>query len=434
MVMAPPARLATLLDDALLRCPVSGKLWLGYSGGLDSTVLLHLLASAKIPCTALHINHGLSARADQWQAHCEAVAGKMGVPFVCREVRVNRSDGGLEQGARKARYRVFGQVLAAGDQVLLAHHADDQAETFLLRLLRGAGVQGLGAMREWRSLGGERKGCTVLRPLLRARRSELEDYARAHGLEWVEDESNTDQNIDRNYIRSQVVPPLQRRWPLYSRVAQAAENLREAAVLLGELAEADLKNCGLRGEMFGVSIDRVSFSGLSAARRKNLLRGWLAESGSQMPEAVHLDQALRQVEAGDDAVPAVTLGQRVLRRYRDRLYLTPQLKPFNAIDGGEQRWDGMKPLALQGSWVLLPAGDWPVSDYTVRFRVGGERAKPRERHHSQTLKKLLQEYGLPPWLRDRVPLIYRGETLVAVGDLFVTAEGPPKPPIWRFSD
>ncbi|WP_242523849.1 tRNA lysidine(34) synthetase TilS [Microbulbifer salipaludis] len=428
------AKLTAALQSALQRYPVSGQRWLGFSGGLDSTVLLHLLAKADVPVTALHINHGLSTRAAAWQASCAALADRLGVAFVARSVDVDRADGGLEQGARHARYRAFEQVMGPGDQILLAHHADDQTETFLLRLLRGAGVLGLGGMPEWRLLGPERDGKSLLRPLLAASRAELETYARAQGLPWIEDESNADLSIDRNYLRSQVLPPLAQRWPVHARVARATENLREAAALLGELAEQDLQACDCRPEAFGQGIDLAAFAKLSGARRKNALREWLRRVGTGMPEAAQLEQALQQVGADDDAAPAVSLGERVLRRYRDRLYLTPQLQPLDAIDGGEIRWDGSSQLVLPGHWVLLPSAQWPVADYRVRFRIGGERAKPRERHHSQTLKKLLQEYGLPPWLRDRVPLIYRAQELVAVGDLFVTADGPAKPPIWRFLD
>ncbi|WGL17624.1 tRNA lysidine(34) synthetase TilS [Microbulbifer bruguierae] len=427
-------KLISLLGDALKRHPAPGRLWLGYSGGLDSTVLLHLLCRVQVPFGAVHVNHGLSARADEWQAHCEEVAGKLGVPLVARNVEVRRKEGGLEQAARKARYGAFDMVMAPGDQLLLAQHGDDQAETFLLRLLRGAGVLGLGAMAEWRSVGDPDEGRSLLRPLLGASRAELECYARASGLEWVEDDSNSDLALDRNYIRKQVVPPLAARWPLLERVSRSAENLREAAGLLQDLAGEDLQRCGVRRESFGLSIDLAAFLALSNARQKNLLRGWLHNCGAPMPEAAHLQQALHQAQAVEDAIPAVPLGGMVLRRYRDRLFLTPQLQPRERFDEVEWQWDGVHELKLSEGWILAPSPDWPAADYMVQFRRGGERAKPRERHHSQTLKRLLQEYALPPWLRDRVPLVFRGETLVAVGDLFVTVDGPVSPPIWRFLD
>ena len=424
-------KLARLLSESLARHPVPGQLWLGFSGGLDSTVLLHLLACAQVPFTALHIHHGLSDRADQWQVHCADQARQLGVSFLARRVQVNAREGGFEQGARRARYRAFEQAMEAGDQILLAHHGDDQVETFLLRLMRGAGVLGLASMAEQRTLARNK---FVLRPLLGASRVELEAYARAQGLAWIEDDSNSDLSIDRNYLRSQVVPDLSARWPVVDRVQQAVENLRESSALLSDLAQQDLQSCEWRTERFGESIALRAFLNLSVARQKNLLRDWLRARGAPLPEASQLVQALAQTCAAEDAQPAVALGKQVLRRYRDRLYLTPQLQPLVTGDGGDWRWDGQNPLVLPGNCVLQPGAGWPVAEYSVRFRCGGERARPRERHHSQTLKKLLQEYGLPPWLRDRVPLIYHGETLVAVGDLFVTAEGPREAPIWRFLD
>ena len=437
MVSAVTDKLASLLSESLGRHPASGRLWLGLSGGLDSTVLLHLLVRAEVPFQALYIHHGLSPRADQWQLHCARLAEKLGVPFVAMRVQVDVSDGGLEQGARIARYRVFAQAMAEGDQILLAHHGDDQVETFLLRLMRGAGVLGLASMAEQRRLARNK---FVLRPLLGASRGELEICARELGLKWIEDDSNRDLAIDRNYLRSQVAPALAARWPIANRVKQAVENLRESSELLSELARQDLRSCEQRPERFGESIALSRFLDLSPARQKNLLRDWLRARGAQLPEAGQLSQALAQTRAAADAQPAVALGSQVLRRYRDRLYLTPQLSSVSDTEpaGGGcnwcRTWNGIDELHLPGGWVLRPVESWLQADYKVCFRGGGERARPRARQHSQTLKKLLQECALEPWLRSRVPLIYRGEALVAVGDLFTTQEGPPQPPIWRFLD
>lgn len=426
-------KLTSLISEALQRHPAEGQLWLGFSGGLDSTVLLHLLDKAGISFQALHIHHGLSAEADQWQSHCAQQAQWLGVPFQTRNVQVDAGSGGVEQGARIARYHAFEQVMAPGDQILLAHHGDDQAETFLLRLLRGAGALGLAAMEQWRTLGQNK---SLLRPLLGVTRQELEAYAHAQSIDWVEDGSNTDIALDRNYLRSQVVPSLAARWPFVDRVAQAVGNLRETAQLLSELAVEDSQGAGLRAERFGESIGLAAFHALSLARQKNLLRSWAGTCGGQAPEASQLAQALEQTRAAEDAQPQVALGELVLRRYRDRLYLTPQLQPLNHIEngGGRWQWDGIGELQLPGGWVLSPSESWSRASYVVRFRSGGERAKPAARNHSQTLKKLLQEYALEPWLRGYVPLIYRDEALLAVGDLFATAEGPPELPIWRFLD
>ncbi|WP_308368091.1 MULTISPECIES: tRNA lysidine(34) synthetase TilS [unclassified Microbulbifer] len=415
------------LKAALARHPCDGRYWLGYSGGLDSSVLLHLLVAEGIPVRAVHVHHGLSPNADRWQAHCEETAGALGVPIVTRDVSVDPADGGLEQAARRARYRVFAGLLKEGDQLLLAQHGDDQVETFFLRLLRGAGVLGLAAMAESRPLGAG----SLLRPLLGCGRNQLESYAREQGLNWIEDESNADQRLERNYLRAVVLPLLSERWPLRRRVARATENLREAAELLREVGVDDLSGCGRRDERFGESLELAALRQLSAPRRRNLLRTWLAESGGAMPEAGHLEEALVQVlESAGDSRPAVALGGRVARRFRQRLYITP---PLPAADlSGEWQWNGAGTLALPGGWVLEPGPDWPAGNYLVRFRRGGERARSAGRKHSQTLKKLLQEQALEPWLRDLVPLVHRGGELVAVGDIFLCGEGVAGTLKWRY--
>ncbi|MFA0810676.1 tRNA lysidine(34) synthetase TilS [Microbulbifer epialgicus] len=427
--------LPALLQAALHRHPAQGRLWLGFSGGLDSTVLLHLLVSCKIPVQAVHVHHGLSVNADRWQAQCRQTAAALGVCFTSVQVQVDRGDGGLEQGARSARYRAFSQVMSAGDQILLGHHGDDQAETFILRLMRGAGVLGLSGMQEWRPMD---EGKTLLRPLLKAGRSDLEAWARDHGLSWIEDESNNDESLERNYIRRRIQPLLAARWPARQQIVRAVENLRESVELLQEFASEDLKKCGLRDERLGQSLAIEPFAAMSGARRKNLLRNWVLERGGTAPESASLSQALEQVfNAAVDARIEVALGGLVVRRYQNRLYLTPVLPPLGLSGEGQWHWDGSSDLNLPGGGVLAPTAGWPASDYEVCYRRGGERAHPVGRAHSQTLKKLLQERGLEPWLRDRVPLVYRARELLAVGDLFTCradTPAPPRPPSWRFFD
>ncbi|MDP5209307.1 tRNA lysidine(34) synthetase TilS [Microbulbifer sp. 2205BS26-8] len=436
MTFTTPKRLQTLLQVALQRHPVPGQLWVGFSGGLDSTVLLHLLASCQIPVRALHVHHGLSANADRWLSHCQEFACHLSVPFTAVQIHVATGKGGLEQRARRARYRAFAQVMSEGDQILLGHHGDDQAETFLLRLMRGAGVLGLAGIAESRFLG---EGRSLLRPLLGASRVELAAWAGDHGLTWIDDESNADESLDRNYLRHSVLPLLSARWPARQRVMRAVENLRESAELLQALALADLHGCGFRRERFGESLALERFTGLSLARRKNLLRYWSLQQGGKAPEWAPLQQALEQLgAAAADARIAVQLGGRVVRRYQGRLYLTPELARYLVKEGGEQRcWDGISELPLPGGGMLAPSPGWPGSQYRVRYRRGGERAQPSDRVHSQTLKKLLQERALEPWLRDRVPLVYRAGELVAVGDLFtcdVAGLAQTPPPRWWFSD
>ncbi|MFC6635129.1 tRNA lysidine(34) synthetase TilS [Microbulbifer taiwanensis] len=415
------------VGEAVSRRSCNGVRWLGYSGGLDSTVLLHLLCGQGVELRAVHVHHGLSANADAWQAHCAAVAESLGVPFCTRNVQVQSDGSGLEQAARAARYSVFEDLLQSGDQLLLAQHGDDQVETFFLRLLRGAGALGLAAMADARPIGG----ATVLRPLLGVGRTQLEGYAREHRLTWIDDESNADQSLDRNYLRATVLPLLSERWPLRERVVRASANLREAAELLGDLGEADLISCGRRRERFGESIDLGSLRHLPERRQKNLIRRWLAGCGGDMPEAAHLQQALAQaLQAAGDRRMAVALGGMVARRFRERLFLTPPLPA--QPERGEWHWGGSGCLQLPGSWELCAGPGWPEGRYRVRFRRGGERAKPVGRSRSQTLKKLLQEAALEPWLRDRVPLVYQGEQLVSVGDLFQCREGLAGSLKWRY--
>ncbi|WP_237065977.1 tRNA lysidine(34) synthetase TilS [Microbulbifer guangxiensis] len=431
--------MATLGDDTLTlqeslraflaRYPCRGRRWVALSGGLDSTVLLHLLSADGEPVSAVHVHHGLSPNADDWAEHCAELTDSLGVPLLTKPVAVDAS-GGVEAGARDARYRVFEQLLQPGDQLLLAHHGDDQVETFFLRLLRGAGPQGLSGMRSNRPLGQGQ----LLRPLLDVARRDLESYAREHELTWIEDESNLDVRFDRNYLRARVLPLLHERWPLRQRIRRATQNLNESASLLRELADSDLQACRHRAERLGESIALDPFHTFSAGRRRNVLRGWTESLGGAWPNAqqlAELEQQLASAEA--DRLPAVPLGRLVARRFRDRLFLTPVLP--EVPEDFSVSWDGRHPLLLPGEGCLGPLPGWPATEYSVRFRRGGERARPLERQHSQTLKKLLQEYGLEPWLRERVPLIFEGERLLAVGDLFLCegwgSEAPEALPDWR---
>ena len=413
----------------LARFPCRGRRWVALSGGLDSTVLLHLLSAEGEPVSAVHVHHGLSPNADDWADHCAELADSLGVPLVTRQVAVE-AGAGLEAGARDARYGVFQHLLQPGDQLLLAHHGDDQVETFFLRLLRGAGPQGLSGMRSARPLG---QGM-LLRPLLGVARSELEAYARENDLSWIEDESNRDLRFDRNFLRARVLPLLSDRWPLRRRVQRAARNLEESALLLQELAGSDLRDCRRRPERLGESIALEPFLALGPERRRNLLRSWAEALGGTWPSALQLAELEQQLaSAHPDRLPAVPLGRVVARRFRDRLFLTPALP--EVPQSYSTFWNGQSVLQLAGRGSLAGLPGWPAAQYRVTFRQGGERARPLERQHSQTLKKLMQEYGLEPWLRDRVPLIFGGDRLLAVGDLFLCdgwgGDAPHALPDWR---
>ncbi len=406
-----PAALRAYLPD-LAKCAQGTVCWVGFSGGLDSTVLLHALAQLQLPVTlrALHINHQISPHANQWQEQCAAVCAQLGVELVAERVAVVNRGKGIEDAAREARYAVFTRYLRAGDMLLTAHHANDQAETLLLRLLRGTGPRGLAAMAMQRPLGAG----TLVRPLLTVSRAELETYGREHQLQWVEDESNQDDAYGRNFLRNQVMPLLARRWPVFMRKwQQTAELCAEQEQLLEAIAREDLHTAATRRERIGQSIDLAFLCSLSPVRQQNLLRYWLRSAGYNTPEQSHWRQIQQQLLLGrEDAEANVTWGDLSLRVFRQRLYLLPAALPVLTLDMVEQ---GVVERSDDGA-ARLKVG---LPDLHIRYRQGGERCKPAGRHHSQTLKKLLQEYALEPWLRDDLPLVYSGDTLVAVGDLWV---------------
>jgi tRNA(Ile)-lysidine synthase len=383
--------------------------WLGFSGGLDSTVLLHALMQLQLPVRlrALHINHQISPNAHQWQAQCAVVCTQLGIEFIAEKVNVVNTGKGLEDAARAARYAVFERVVGPGDYLLTAHHANDQAETLLLRLLRGTGLRGLAAMAAQRALGRGH----LCRPLLSFSRAELEGYAHEHQLIWVDDESNQDDHYDRNFLRNQVLPLLASRWPSFQRKwQQTAELCAQQEQLLESIAQEDLAQAAVRAERVGQSISLDLIHSLSSVRQQNLLRYWLRSEGYSAPEQTHWQQIQRQLFGGrEDAEANVTWGDVSLRIFRARLYLLPVELPAMKLD------------LVASTERNLPRLMINLPNVEIRFRQGGERCKPTGRNHSQTLKRLLQEYGVEPWLRDSLPLVYSGDELVAVGDVWICA-------------
>lgn len=382
--------------------------WLGFSGGLDSSVLLHALWQLQLPVRlrAVHVNHQISPYADTWQTQCAAICNTYGVPFEAHRVQIENQGKGIEDAARQARYDVFTHLLRDGDYLFTAHHADDQAETLLLRLMRGAGPRGLAAMAKSRSLGNG----YLYRPLLSFPRADLESYAQEHRLRWVSDESNEDDHYDRNFLRNQVMPLLQGRWPGFTRKwQQTAELCAANEHLLEEVAFTDIKQSDERAERLGRSISLVQFNLLSTARQQNLLRYWLKQQGYSIPEQQHWQQIYQQLaSARTDAQIDIRWAQVSLRVYRNRLYSLSQQSFDSHLS--------IEPAVSSPGVVRIRA---ILSELQIRYRQGGERCKPAGRQHSQTLKKLLQDIGLEPWLRDQVPLVYSGDQLVAVGDLWV---------------
>jgi len=392
-----------------------GKLWIAFSGGLDSSVLLAIVAKAGLPnqIRAIHINHQLSLHADAWQHHCEKTCASHGVPITIEKVTVVNRGQGIESAAREQRYQVFSGYLAKDDVILFAHHRDDQAETLLFRLLRGAGLAGLAGMRNHRCF----HSAHIVRPLLRFSRREICQYADHHHLDWIEDESNDSLGFDRNYLRHEVFPLLETRWVDASRkMSSACAWLSEADGLLTEYVHEDLLRCELRSERVGESLEIKKLLQYSQVRQKHIIRGWCRKNYGLCPETAQLVLLDQVVSARVDAAPLLVWANYEFRRFRGRLYLMRKLPSF---DVEEIEWSDDLPLQLPGGGRVECCDDGMGQTLTVRFRQGGERCKPRDRVKSQSLKKLLQEYALEPWLRDRVPLVYSGDTLLAVGDLFI---------------
>jgi tRNA(Ile)-lysidine synthase len=384
--------------------------WIGFSGGLDSTVLLHALMQLHLPVQlrALHINHQISPNADAWQTQCADFCAQLSIPFHAEKVCVENTGKGIEDAARALRYSVFEKNIASNDYLLTAHHANDQAETLLLRLMRGTGPRGLAAIAQVRQLGAG----FLVRPLLHFTRAELEAYAVAHQLRWVDDESNLDDDYDRNFLRNQVMPLLHSRWPEFKRKwQQTAELCAQQEAVMEEIAREDLVRAKPVVERVGQSIELNALLGLSPARKQNILRYWLRVINHSTPEQLHWQQIEQQIFGGrDDAQTRVSWGNVALQRYRQRLYALPLQLPELELKF-ERRMSDTNPRLK----VDLP-------ELHIRYRAGSERCKPEGRAHSQTLKKLLQEYELEPWLRDKVPLVFSGDKLVAVGDLWICAE------------
>ena len=418
--------------DWLPQIEAAEKLLVGFSGGLDSTVLLSLLSEVVAPerITALHIHHGLSINADRWQQHAAEVCQSLGICFETESVTITESGSGLEAAARDARYALFEKRLGKGGLLLLGHHADDQVETVLYRLLRGSGARGLAGIPATRRLGGSR----LIRPLLKYPKATLQRYAEEHQLQWVEDESNQQDQFDRNYLRNQLVPLLAARWPDYIQgVMRTAEQSRQADQLADAVARADLADLEPRCERGGWSLALPGFEKLELLRQRNLLRYWPQIQGLPALAQTMIDEILNTLlPARDDSEPKVVRSDLQVCRFRQRLYLLRNRSQLSGRPQTDQElclfWDGDEPLVLPDGNLLTAEPvvgeglrlDDPQS-LTVRFRRGGERCQPVGRQHSNSLKKLLQEYALEPWWRERVPLFYIDEKLVAVGDLWVCA-------------
>jgi tRNA(Ile)-lysidine synthase len=422
-VFSPPA-----LADVLHRLGLSSAtpLTIAFSGGLDSCVLLHafghLRESLGLQLRAVHVDHGLHAHSADWARQAQQTCARLNIPCTVERVQVTQIRGhGLEDAARRARYACLARHIGPGEVLLTAHQADDQAETVLLQLLRGTGAHGLAAMPAMTPFHQGR----LARPLLDFTRAQLAAWAQQENLQWIDDTSNQDLRFSRNYLRQQIFPLLEAHWPEASRrIARSAGMAAEAAELLDELAETDWNGC--RG-MEQARLSILALRGLSAPRRRNLVRYWLRRQGFLTPTAMHLEQVLAQVMRDPQSNQAVIRwpGAEVCR-YRDELMARkPRVEP-------DSRWriDWNPPDALE-----IPGVGWlraePVrgdglsqerierAPLVVGLRQGGETCCLPGRAHHHKLKKLLQEAGIPPWERRRLPLVYVNGELAAIGDRWV---------------
>ena len=407
--------------------PAHSTILIGLSGGVDSVVLLHLLHQLaprfSWQLSALHVHHGISSNADAWADFCAGLCAHYHIPLHIEHVDIAPlREHGIEAAARKLRHAAFAKQHC--DFVALAHHADDQAETLLLQLLRGAGVRGASAMAQFSQKAGSPG---VLRPLLHCSRREILGYAAAYGLRWIEDESNADDSYPRNFLRHRLLPLLEEKFPACrATLARSAQHFAEAGELLDDLAQLDAAQA-IHDDTLAVA----ALQALSQSRAKNLLRHFLHSIGAPMPQAVQLDDMLQQLcNARQDAAVCIEYGGWQLHRYQGKVYALQAQGEF----------DGSIALPWQGEAEL----DWPAlnthlvftrtlgqgvclaklqrAPVTLRLRQGGEMLRPHPNAATRTLKNLLQEHRVPPWQRERLPLLYCGNELASVVGVAVAAE------------
>ena len=401
--------------------------WLvAFSGGIDSTVLLHALVQSDsgVPVVAVHVDHGLHPDAAAWTAHASEIAEALGVEFIALSATVTAdSDAGPEAAAREARYRALGSVVERDDCVLSAHHENDQAETLLLNLMRGSGPAGIAGIGARNPFG---RGVLV-RPMIGVSGDDIAEYARRHALRWISDPSNEDPAFDRNFLRHEVMPILKSRWPAVAdRLRRSAELAGEAAELQDALADIDIDTCGDER-----SLSIALLSRLPPARQRNLLRRAIRRCGLPPAPATALYRVIDElVPARMDRQPLVDWPGGEIRRFRDAVFVLSPLADVPDAPGRLLHADGaFVALGDQLGRLKLVASETAGVDpavarqgLAIRFRSGGEVIRLAEDGVTHKLKKLLQEKGVVPWMRDRLPLIYAGEDLVAVADLWVSSD------------
>lgn len=404
-------------------------LTIALSGGIDSVVLLHVLATLskqlQFTLSAVHVNHGISSNATLWSRFCCDLCHSYGISSYVAYLQIKKEAGiSLEAIAREERYRIFGHIQA--DYVVLAQHLDDQAETLLLQLFRGAGVKGLSAMPVTRKQASD-AAPQILRPLLDVSRSRIEDYARQNKLNWINDESNDSITFNRNFLRHEILPILRKRYPNYPKtLLRTSRHLSEASLLLEELAEIDSAHSLDSGKLQVENLRKLSFS-----RAKNLLRYTLIQHGVTLPSTAKIENILNQLlSIGMDNQFHINLGDTEIRCYKGAIYMLPGKTPPQ--ESKQCVWHGEDYLALQhfrGTIRFTQVKNRGISQQkilnkpiTVRSRSGGERFTPACNRPRRSLKNLLQETAIPPWERIAMPLLFCGEKLIWVPGIGIDCE------------
>jgi tRNA(Ile)-lysidine synthase len=422
--------------ETLLR--LAGKrpsVLVAFSGGIDSTVLAHSLVEQRRKFASLrlaHVDHGLQQASGEWSRHCARQARAWRVPLVRLRARIQRKRGeSPEAAARDARYALLASAMRPGEVLVTAQHEDDQAETVLLQLFRGAGVAGLAAMPGRARFGPG----LVVRPLLGTRRVEVEEYARFHGLSWVEDPTNAETKFARNYLRTKVMPHIREQWPGgVTSIARSARHMAEAARLLGELAQRDLARA-IDGEGLSVTALRA----LPAARRHNALRAWIAGFGLEAPSTAQaIEIGGRVLSARPDSHPEFEWNGSIIRRRAGRLLLAAKSadRAQPVIESVSKSWHWKRERVcvlnrLGDTLALVDDASGPIdldvlpAIVQVRARAGGETLRPGPRARTQALKKLIQSARLSVEARERLPLVFSGKDaksrLICAGDRWIDA-------------
>lgn len=415
------------LQTQLALLPDSDRYWIAFSGGSDSHVLLHAMAQLRDQeqakfrnkeIHAIHVNHGLNPKANEWSLHCAQTCQQLDIPLHNISVEAQAINGeSPEAAARHARYRAFAQTISTGDVLLLAQHQDDQAETLLLQLFRGSGPKGLAAMPKSRAFASG----WLCRPLLEFSRAQLLSYAKANQLQWVDDPSNFDTDFDRNYLRNEIIAKLKTRWPaLDVTLGRAAKHQADVMQLTHQLAERDWQRCRVEHP---AQICIAALQSLNTVEQTNLLRYWIKDINKvQVPDQQRLLRVLNElIIAADDAQPMVEWQNIQLRRFQGNLYLTKS-EELQLVIKQETNWELNTPvnLTINKQLVVEPShgsglkAELAGKTVQIRFRRGGEKCRPVGRGHQMSLKNLMQEWSIPPWQRSLIPLIYVNNEIAAV--------------------